>query len=300
MRLRHGAFYYVDSRGGAKPWVHIGKTYAEAILRYGQLEAAQTDRRDFAALAAKFVKESLPERAETTQRVYRTLMKKPLEVFGHVMPDDIEQQHAYRYIDERGKAVGKQEIVLVSTILSFGVAKGWCRANRLIGMKFGEQVRRKRYLTDAELASALEKASPAVAHAIRFMHYTALRVSDAMRVRWKDWQADGLHIHVSKTGADLVLERTPGLEALMAELKRRRVGSLYVIAETNGKPWTYRRLYAAWSKVAPADANLHDLRRKRLTDLAKEKGLDFAQALAAHSNPRMTQTYVVGARRIAV
>ena len=63
MRLRHGAFYYVDSRGGAKPWVHIGKTYAEAILRYGQLEAAQTDRRDFAALAAKFVKESLPERA---------------------------------------------------------------------------------------------------------------------------------------------------------------------------------------------------------------------------------------------
>ena len=59
-------------------------------------------------------------------------------------------------------------------------------------------------------------------------------------------------------------------------------------------------LYAAWSKVAPADANLHDLRRKRLTDLAKEKGLDFAQALAAHSNPRMTQTYVVGARRIAV
>ena len=28
MRLRHGAFYYVDSRGGAKPWVHIGKTYA--------------------------------------------------------------------------------------------------------------------------------------------------------------------------------------------------------------------------------------------------------------------------------
>lgn len=48
------------------------------------------------------------------------------------------------------------------------------------------------------------------------------------------------------------------------------------------------------------DANLHDLRRKRLTDLARERGLDFAQQLAAHSDPRMTQSYVSGEARVAI
>lgn len=52
--------------------------------------------------------------------------------------------------------------------------------------------------------------------------------------------------------------------------------------------------------VAPEDANLHDLRRKRLTDLTRERGVDFAQSLAAHSDPRMTQSYVSGEARVAI
>jgi integrase len=125
-------------------------------------------------------------------------------------------------------------------------------------------------------------------------------VNDALRARWRDWRADGLHVRVSKVGVDLVFDRTPGLERLMVELRSRKVSSLHVLADRQGRPWTYRRLYAAWQRIAPEDANLHDLRRKRLTDLARERGIEVAQRLAAHSDPRMTQSYVSGELRVAI
>jgi hypothetical protein len=300
MRFAHGAYYHADARGGRKPWVLIGKSYADAIVRYGQLEAVAANRRDFDALATKYLAEELPSRSATTQTVYRSMLAKLRAVFGAVLPADIEQLHAYRYMDERGLAVARQEISLLSAVLTFGVRKGWIKSNPLHGIKLGTQKRRKRYVTDAELAAVLAACELEAAHAIRFIHYTALRTIDARRVRWRDWQADGLHVRVSKVGADLVFERTPGLEALMAELKARRVTSLYVLSDRQGRPWTYRRLYAAWQRVAPEDANLHDLRRKRLTDLARERGIDYAQQIAAHSDPRMTQSYVSGERRVAI
>ena len=300
LRFAHNAYFYADARGGRKPWVLIGRTRTEALLRYAQLEAATADRRDFHALAVKYQAEALPKLAASTRKVYATLIKKPMKVFGAVLPDDISQQDAYRYMDERGKAVGRSEIGVVGAILTFGVMKGWVRRNPLHGMRFPAQSRRKRYLTDAELAAILTQCEPELAHAVRFLHYTALRTIDARRVRWSDWKADGLHVCVSKTNSALVFERTAGMDSLMAELRQRRIGSVYVLAERNGSAWTYQRLYAEWQKVAPADANLHDLRRKRLTDLARERGLDFAQSLAAHSDPRMTKTYVVGEARVAI
>lgn len=300
MRLEHGAYYHADARGGRKPWVRLGATYAEAIVRYAQLEAAAANRRDFAALLVKYRAEALPKLAASTQKVRATLLKKPAQVFGTTLPEDIEPIHAYRYMDERGKAVGAQEMQAMSAVLAFGVRTGWLRSNPLRGMKYGPQKRRKRYLTDAELAAVLKDAPLEVQHAIRFMAYTALRVGDAMRVRWRDWKPDGLHVHVGKVKVDMVFDRTPGLESLMAEMRERKVGGLTVLADRQGRPWTYKRLHAAWSKVAPEDANLHDLRRKRLTDLAREKGIEFAQAIAAHSDPKMTQTYMSGEKRVAL
>lgn len=299
MRLAHGAFYYADSRGGRKPWVQIGKTYGEAIIRYGQLEA--TTARDFNALADRYVKEALPTKAATTQRVYRTHLKPLRAVFGSMPPDTITQPMAYQYLDKRGPGTrGRQEVAVLASVLRHGIRLGWVTAPRLRGMEFPEAKRRERYITDEELHNTIAKAPLEVAHAIRFIHYLGLRTSDALRVRWRDWQEDGLHVAVSKTKSRLHFKRTPGLDGLMEEMKNRRIVGTTVLADRIGAPWKYQRLHAAWTKVAPPDANLHDLRRKRLTDLAREKGVEFAQAIAAHSDPRMTQTYVVGESAVAL
>lgn len=299
MRLARGTYYYADSRGGRKPWVSIGKTYAEAITRYAQLEARTS--RDFNALCDRYVKEALPLKAATTQRVYKTHLKPLRNVFGGMPPDEITQPMAYQYLDKRGTGTrGRQEIAVLASVLRHGIRLGWVTAPRLRGMEFGKAKRRQRYLTDEELHNTLAKAPLEVAHAIRFIHYTGLRTSDALRVRWRDWREDGLHVHISKVKANLVFARTPGLEGLMAEMRNRHIMGTTVLADRIGMPWKYQRLHAAWTKVAPEDANLHDLRRKRITDLARERGVYFAQALAAHSDPRMTQSYVVGEKRVAI
>lgn len=299
LRLVHGAYFYVDSRGGRKPWVLIGHTYDEAIIRYAQLEASTS--RDFNSLCDRYVKEALPKKAPTTQRVYRTHLKPLRKVFGGMPPDEITQPMAYQYLDKRGPGTrGRQEVAVLAGVLRFGIHLGWVTAPRLRGMEFGKQQRRKRYITDEELHNTIAKAPLEVAHAIRFIHYTGLRTSDALRVRWRDWQDDGLHVHISKVKADLLFTRTPGLEGLMAEMKNRLIVGTTVLADRSGTPWKYQRLHAAWTKVAPPDANLHDLRRKRITDLARERGVDFAQALAAHSDPRMTASYIVGEARVAI
>jgi integrase len=313
MRLRRGTYYYADARGGPKPWVKIGKTYAEAILRYAQLEAAKIQRRDFAALAAVYLERGMVDAdseplAPTTQAVYKSQLKPLLKVFGRVLPADIEQQHAYQYMTESrgGKPGARQEVVLLSTILGFGVRSGWLKANPLAGIKLPSIRKRKRYISDAELADLVKRAEPEVAQAIRFLHYTALRVSDALRVRWRDWSADGLRVTISKTRKSgsgvIVFARTPGLEALMSDMRVRRVGSLSVLAERNGRPWTYRRFYDAWIALAreDSDTNIHDLRRKRLTDLKRERGLEFAQSVAAHTDPKTTRRYDVAEARVAL
>lgn len=301
MRFAHNAYFYADARGGRKPWVLIGRTRVDALLRYAQLEAAKADRRDFNLLLTRYEHEALVKKAATTQRVYATHLKPLKAVFGAMHPNDITQPLAYEYLDKRGTGTrGRQEIAVLASVLRHGIKLGWVTEPRLRGMEFDTIERRKRYLTDAELAAILSKAESELVQAVRFLHYTALRTIDARRVRWSDWKADGLHVRVSKTKSALVFDRTAGLEALMAELRQRRIGSMYVIADRQGRAWTYKRLYEAWSKAAPEDANLHDLRRKRLTDLARERGIDFAQSLAAHSDPRMTQTYVSGEQRVAV
>ena len=159
MRLAHGAFFYADSRGGRKPKVMLGKTYADAIVKYAQLEAAVANRRDFTALATRYMAEA--PMADSTRIVRRTLIKPLLRVFGAVMPGDIEQIDAYTYMDERKKAVSRQEVVLLSSILTWGVRKGFLSLNALHGIKLDKVERRKRYLTDAELAAILEAAPEA-------------------------------------------------------------------------------------------------------------------------------------------
>ena len=74
--------------------------------------------------------------------------------------------------------------------------------------------------------------------------------------------------------------------------------SLDELAAASGRTRPKAQLRWALDRGLIPHANLHDLRRKRLTDLTRERGVDFAQSIAAHSDPKMTQTYVSGEGRV--
>lgn len=296
MRLSHGAWFHVDGRGGKSKWTRLGSTYAEALIRYAELEAR--DRRDVDALLTAFI--AFPGRAPTTLKNYRAFSKKLREVFGKLPPSAIEAQHARRYLDDHPNAsMARHEIALLSAALQWGKERGWCRVNPLYGMDKGPVVRRKRYITDAEFAALKAYARPDAARAIQLLYDTGLRVRDALALRWGDVKADGLHVKIHKTKTALVLE---GFDP--KPYRTGSVVSMHILTGDSGKPLTYTILRRHFKKAAEAagcaDVTIHDIRRKRLTDLTNAKGIEAAQALAAHTDPKTTRGYYAGTARVKI
>jgi integrase len=296
MRFSHNAWYHVDGRGGKTKWTRLGDTYGAALIRYAELESQ--DRRDVSALLTAFI--AYPGRAAATQKNYKAFAKRLRGVFGKLPPSVIEVQHARRYLDEHPlTSMARHEIALLSSALSWGAERGWLRSNPLLGFRKGKVGRRHRLITDAEFAALLAHARPDAARAVQFLYQTGLRVRDALALRWSDAKADGLHVKIHKTKTAIVMEGV--------DLKPHRTGSvvsMHILTGTNGRPLTYtilRRQFKAAAVLAGCpDVTIHDIRRKRLTDLTNSEGVAAAQALAAHMDPKTTRGYYSDVARVKV
>lgn len=302
MRLSHGAWFHVDGRGRrTAKWTRLGSTYAEALLAYAKLEAAQHDRRDVSALLDAFIGQ--PGKAATTVRNYKLFRRRLDSVFGHMPPDALTAQDARRYLDAHPRAsMARHEISLLSAAMQWGYERGWSATNPLRGMVKGKRERRLRYITDAELAAILTHARPDVALAVELLHLTALRVRDALALRWSDYKAGVLRAKVHKTRTAIDLEG-PALDDLLRRMRSRSVVSLH-ICTGSGRPLSYdilrRHFKAAAAAAGCPDVTVHDLRRKRLTDLTNAQGEAAAQRLAAHSDVRTTRGYYADVPRVKI
>ena len=157
------------------------------------------------------------------------------------------------------------------------------------------------YITDAEQAALLMAASPKLACIQRFLHLTAMRQSDALRVRLADIDAEGIHYTTGKTGASLVVTWTPALRACVDEARAlwRRFGRDYLFeshpkgqhAKRGPGPYTPSGLRAlfrvARTRAGVQDVRLHDLRRKAASDTTET----HATALLAHADPATTRKH---------
>jgi integrase len=300
MRLSHGAFYRVVKG----KWTRIGSTYAEALLAYAKLEAQATVRRDFDALLTAFLAEREGKVATTTLKNYRIWSTTLRRVFGHMEPGQIRVEHGRRFLDESPKySTARHQVALLSAALSWGAERGWVERNVLLGWNKGPREKRTRYITDAEWQAILHHARPDVRLALEFLFLTGLRVRDALALRWSDVKDDGLHVRVAKTKDAVVFERTAALEAMLARLRRGRVTSLHLLTG-RGQPLGYDnllRLYQAAAKAAGvAGVTLHDIRRKRITDLTDAEGSEAARRLAVHADQRTTAGYYAQAKRVRV
>jgi integrase len=94
----------------------------------------------------------------------------------------------------------------------------------------------------------------------------------------------------------LVVEWTPELRAAVEAAKalHTNVKALTLFHTRRGGPPAYKTVRDQWDlaceRAGVADAHLHDLRALSITD-ADDQGLN-SQALAGHSDPRMTKRYI--------
>lgn len=302
MKLDSGTFYWRPYVAGKQKRIPLGKTFAEAIELYGKLEAKRAEpAQNLESLIKKFLADTRQPRAKSTQKNYEIWGRQLIKIFGHMKPEQIQGHHAAKIIDEHPHRVTGQRLVgLLSNVLGYAVRIGWMPGpNPLYGFKKGPKARRMRYITDEEWTAILCKSPLWLALFLRMLYFTALRKSDLIALRWSGVKADGIHVPIQKTKAAIVIERDAEVDAILDAVKelRRRVIGLHVFSTRHGKPFDYSTIMRNYKKAA-TDAGvegvtLHDIRRKRITDIEREHGIQLAQRLAAHTDPRTTMGYVV-------
>lgn len=308
MRFSHNAWYHV----AGNRWTLLGHTYADALLAYAKAEAARTERRDVDALLTEFLHFQATRKdgrrlAANTLRSYRHharaggLLRR---VFGHVLPGALKIEDGRKYLDKHPKySTARHEIGVLSAALTYGAERGWLAANPWLNWRKGAMAKRSRYISDQEWAAILAACEPDMAECLRFLYWSALRINDALAVRWRHLNPDGLHVRIAKSKETLTYQRTTALEERLRALRGLSVVSLNLLTVRGrgiGYAGFYKRYKAIVRRVGCPDVTLHDIRRKRLTDIAGERGIEVAQALAAHTDPKVTKGYVVSHPKVAI
>jgi integrase len=154
---------------------------------------------------------------------------------------------------------------------------------------------RDRYLTDGELAAIRGECSERLRCVVDLCYLTAQRIGDVLALTERQLTADGIEIDQEKTGKRLLIRWSPDLQGAVQRARAlRRNPSVYLFAQPNGTPWSYSAVRQSWNRAVlrakVADAHLHDLRAKSLTD-ARKQGID-PRLLAGHRTEATTARYL--------
>lgn len=302
MKLDYGTYYWRPYVDGKQKRIPLGKVWSVAIAEYGRLESQRAEPpKTIKTLIEKFLADKRRPRAESTQEHYEIWGRQLTKGFGHFLPNQVQGHHMAKLLDEHPKLVTAQRLVgLMSNVLSYAVRIGWMPGpNPLYGFRKGPKAKRTRYITDEEWAAILGKAPRWMELFLRMAYLTALRKGDLLGMKLSYVKDDGVHVPIQKTKVALLFERNEELDAILGGLKeiRGRVVGLHVFSTKHGKPYDYTTLMKQYKKVCRAagveNVTLHDIRRKRLTDIERSHGLQMAQRIAAHTDPRTTQGYIV-------
>lgn len=306
---RHGQQYRfvpVDPATGrnAKP-IPLGRDKAAALRRWAEIVGAQPapERDTFANVWQRFAREELSRKAPRTAHNYRLQSRKLLAVFGALPVAAITQQHAIRYLDLRAQAgapiQGNREVQLLRAVLTKATHWGLLASNPLFGLQYrNPEPPRERYVTDAELAHAIESAPKPWLRALIWLAYlTGLRRGDILRLVRFQISADGLEVRERKTGKRVLIEWTPELrrviDAALADSPDARVLPVSESAVDNAWGRFQRQLAAEGHQRF----TLRDIRAKHATDF-EQSGGDATRQLGHSARAVTARHYLRAPRRI--
>ncbi|WP_075322568.1 tyrosine-type recombinase/integrase [Acidithiobacillus albertensis] len=290
---KHGAYWYV--KGGK--WTRLAPDLPTALQRYAVMAAPKDS--GMAALIETAHVEIIRNKKPNTASQYdqcRRVLKTMLADFApdQVRGSDVATVKA-EYADRPN--MGNRMISYLRLVFNYALENGIVDYNPCVGIKRHAESKRRRYLTDTEFQAIYTAASDNLKPIIMVAYLTSQRIGDVLKIKLSDVSAEGIYFEQEKTGSRVLVAMTPDLERAIkaARALPRAVASMSLFSvKRGGRPYTYATVQDMWATAVErsgvADAHLHDLRAKSLTD-AKKQGLDPV-ALAGHSDARMTARYI--------
>lgn len=308
MHLKRGRYYYGRNQE------FIGTSYADAIVVYGEREAARSGKRPttFGQLAEQYQARVIPLKAPQTRKDNARELARLLSVFGKAPLEKIQPAHIRGYLDNRMATPRKgskapprlapvranREIALFSDVWNWGRSSGMMAfTNPCDGVERHREMGRERYVTDDELRAVWEAADEPLRDALDLYHLTGQRVSDVLAMSLTDVRDGCLWLRQGKTRKPLRLVVEGDLETLLERIKGRKypdgvVVTLKLVRDGKGRALSYNALANRLEKARAAAGvhfQLRDLRGKAATDL---EDLALAQKLLGHTTRAMTERYV--------
>lgn len=307
-----GKFWFVPKprdrdRFGGKTWIDLGTDYAGALLRHVQL--LKSDRDTLEAVWTLYQVRALPGNREVTRKDKRRYWASLKPVFGHCLPDDVEQTDLYDYQalrapGGRGAVQCNRELALLSHLYTKAVKWRMAARNPCIGVeRLQEGSRPKVYVTNATLRAWLDFAPRKIALYTELEYLLGQRCGDVLRLRLSQLHDDGIHVQAAKTGKSAIYPWTEDLHAVVDELKALRVNSRgatfgpgipdYLILTRRGRPYSKAGFDSIWQRHMVKFAELgnerfapSDMRAKHASDL-EDTGGDATRNLQ-HSSRQVT------------
>jgi integrase len=263
---RNGRYFYVHGN----KWHPLTRATEGATALYAALQAFTSDRpATYGQLMHLYIARALPGLKPATQPEYVRIINARLQHhFGHMILNTLESTHIAQYLEKRkneGAAVGgNRERAVLGSVISWGMRFGWCNFNPCHGVKRNREQPSKRYVTDEELKSVLDRAPPPLLDLLAVAYLTGLRQGDLRTLKRENIAAEGIKLRQSKDGKLRVISWSEALK-LFVERALERSKTDFVFVGASGRPYTMDGLQLAMKRLKPG-FKFRELRPKAASD----------------------------------
>lgn len=299
--LKHGAYYLVRMDGGKKRWTRLAREYPEALAQLSRLVESAAPSLTVSALIARYELEVLPGLAPRHRRNRAADLKRIAKVFGNVPPRTITPGAVTSYWRRAGQTEGvRHEISALSALLTFGRQIGALDGqNPCFALRLRRPPRRRRYVTDEELALVRSCAPPMMRGAIDLAVLAGMDGATIRALERRHMTDRGFEFMRPKTEhtdpAMQVIEWSPELRAVVDRLLRLKPQvRQYIVCRRDGHPYTLDGFQTQWQRVMRKAIEkglaqrfrFHDLRAKSASDAESDQ--EAADRLN-HADPALTR-----------
>ena len=290
---KHGAFWLVK-RG---KWERLSDSLPEALAEYARRTQSHP-KGSMPELIDRVLIHISAKLKPNTRAQYRIAGERLKKYLAEFSPEHVKQKHVAAIKVHMAETPNMANRVLSVLRIVFQYAVEWqlCESNPCVGIKRHDEAKRNRYITDAEYGAIYAASPPRLQIIMDLLYLTGQRIGDVLRIRYADITPDGIAFTQEKTNARLVVGWSPDLRATVerARTLHGNLRALSLLHNRRGKVPDYSTTKIQWNsackKSGVADAHIHDLRAKSLTD-AKHQGFN-AQTLAGHTSEAMTARYI--------
>lgn len=282
-------FYYYGQKK-----LPLGSDLQQALRKWSELESGPAQN-TFREAADRWERETLKDKARSTQQVYVIYLRRLIDAFGHFQIDQITPQHVRQYLDLRtAKISGNREIAVLSGIWNWARERGLTNlANPCSGVKRFRERPRNRYVPQEEFDSVYWVAPRFVQDAMDLALLTSQREGDILSLKRPDIRDGVLWVTQGKTGKKVRIRVEGRLKDVIERILSRpgAVQSLFLVSDDHGqqvKGYTLQRAFRKAQKLAGTDYwQIRDIRAKSVSD---EPNLKTASDRAGHADEKITAT----------